>query len=96
MLPLRTLLAGPEPYYGKIVRVRGYFVLAIENTSLLEPEQRRGRVFVDLQRLPATSEDQVFACRLKLVEVQGYVSHVPHRGTERLVIFAEAMASPAK
>jgi hypothetical protein len=76
--------------------MRGYFILALENTVLLEPVQRQESVLVNFKKLPAETAEQLLACRSKAVEVQGYVTHVPHRGKERVVIFAEAMATAGR
>ncbi len=96
LVTFRELLRDPEPYYGQRVRMRGYFILALENTVLLEPVRRQESVRVDFKNLPAKTAEQLLACRLKAVELQGYVTHVPHRGKERVFILADAMATARK
>lgn len=92
---LIRLLADAHEYYGKKVQVRGYFVLAMDNISLLEPTKREQSIMVDVRQLPATDARQLIACRLKLVDVQGYVTHVPSRGGERVTIIANTMTAPS-
>ena len=94
LVPVEKLLATASDYYGKLVRTRGYFVLEHENISLLEPTTRATRIMLDVSKLPANEPEQLTACRLKLVEVQGYLTHVPMRGGEKTTILAEAMVSP--
>ena len=96
-IEIETLLSNPEPYYGQQVVLRGYFVLAgVETTALLEPKRRQTHILVSIKKLPAESEEQVLACRLKLVDVQGYITHVPSRGGEAPIIFGEAMVAPTR
>ncbi len=90
-LSLAELVQRPEAYYGQLVSVRGYFVLALENVSLLEPVRRKESILVGVRKLPAETEEQLLACRLKLVDVQGYITHVPNRGKGETMIFAQAM-----
>ena len=92
-LSLRTVSENPQSYYGRLVRVRGYFILAVENTVLIEPEHRQAKIYVNVQKLPADTGSKLADCKLKLVEVQGFVTHVPHRGNEVTTIFAQAMSS---
>ena len=96
MVRIDQLVRSPDSHYGERVRVRGYFILALENVSLLEPELRQESVLLNIQKLPAKDADDIRACRLKLVDVTGYVTHVPHRGAERTIIFAESMIAPSK
>jgi hypothetical protein len=93
LVSLSKLLANTGDYYGKHVRTRGYFILAFENISLVEPTKRTENVVLDVRKLPATDPQQLIACRLKFVNVQGYVTHVPVRGGERITIIADAMTS---
>jgi len=94
LIPMKTLLATGSGYYGKLVRTRGYFLLNFEGVSVVEPTMRASRVMLDVSKLPATDPEQLTACRLKLVDVQGYLTHVPMRGGEKTTIVAEAMGSP--
>jgi hypothetical protein len=96
-LEVEKLLSNPEPYYGEKVVLRGYFVMDhVETTALLEPKRRQGHILVSIRKLPAERAEQILACRLKLVDVQGYITHVPSRGGEAPIIFGEAMLSAAK
>lgn len=90
------LMANPDRYHGPPIILRGYFILRIENVSLLEPTRRKDSVLVDVQKLPAENAQELLACRLKLVDVQGYLTHVPNRGREDLMIVAQAIVSPQK
>jgi len=94
VVPLSVILADGNAYYGQMVRVRGYLIVAMENTSLVEPTRREESVVLDVRGLPATDPQQLTACRLKLVDVEGYVTHVPTRGGERLAIVARSMIAP--
>src|SRR5690349_14984447 len=39
-MEMETLLANPEPYYGRELVLRGYFILEdVETTALLEPKR---------------------------------------------------------
>jgi hypothetical protein len=89
-------MANPDRYHGPPIILRGYFILRIENVSLLEPTRRKDSVLVDVQKLPAENAQELLACRLKLVDVQGYLTHVPNRGREDLMIVAQAIVSPQK
>jgi hypothetical protein len=86
-----ALLVDPTQYYGRLVRVRGYFLLELENDSLLEPQHRQQRVHLMIEKLPVRAVADLKACRHKLVEVEGYLNHVPHRGRQRTIIFAQSM-----
>jgi hypothetical protein len=88
---LSEFLQDPQRYYGLRVRIRGYFVLETERTVLLEPTERQDYLMLNISRLHVGTADEIFACRSKLVDVDGYLTHVPHRGTERPVIFADGM-----
>jgi hypothetical protein len=96
-MEIAALLSDPVPHYGQKVVLRGYFVLdGVETTALLEPKRRQSHILVSIKKLPAENAEQVLACRLKLVDVQGYITHVPSRGGEAPIIFGEAMLSAAK
>ncbi len=87
-----TLVSNPEPQYGRQVVLRGYFILeGVETTALLEPNHRKAHILLGIRRLPVKTRAQILACRSKLVDVQGYITHVPSRGGEALIIYSEAM-----
>lgn len=88
---MATLIANPAPYVGKLIRTRGYFVLQRENIAVFEPLHRKDRVLVDVAGLPATSEQELLQCRLKLVDVVGEVGTVHARSGEQLHIRATAL-----
>lgn len=85
-------IAAPERYYGTRLSLVGYLVLGTELTRLIEPTRRKNSVYVDLSRVRAQSAQQVLDCKLKLVRVQGYVSHARMRGGDKPMIFAEALS----
>lgn len=89
---MATLIANPGTYLGKVIRIRGYFVLQVENVAVFEPVQRKARVLVDVSRLPARSEQELLQCRLKLVDIEGEIGTVHSRSGEHLHIRARAMA----
>ncbi len=96
-LEIEKLLANPEAYYGKKVVLRGYFILqGVETIALLEPKHRTNHILVNVERLPAETGDDLLSCRLKIVDLEGYITHVPARGGEALIIFGEAMVGPSK
>lgn len=87
-----TLVSDPEPQYGRQVVLRGYFILeGVETTALLEPKHKKAHILVGIRRLPVETGAHILACRSKLVDVQGYITHVPSRGGEALIIYSEAM-----
>jgi hypothetical protein len=93
-MEIDTLLANPEPYFGRQVVLRGYFILdGRETTALVEPKRRESRILLSIRKLPAETPQEILDCRLKLVDVQGYVTHVPSRGAEAPIIFGEVMVS---
>ena len=96
-LEIETLLSNLEPYYGKKLVLRGYFILQdVDTTVLLEPNHRKSHIRVNVEKLPAETADELLSCRLKLVDLEGYITHVPARGGEAPIIFGEAMVSPSK
>lgn len=91
-MEIQELLSNPSPYYGQPLIVRGYLIVQdVETTALLEPKHRQSHILINIRKLPAETAEQLLACRLKLVDVQGYVTHIPTRGGDAPIIFAEAM-----
>src|SRR5689334_853992 len=50
---LGELLKEPERYFGQPIRIRGYFILELENTSLLDPDHRQDGILINIRKLPA-------------------------------------------
>lgn len=92
-LAVHRLLSDPDPYYGRQIVLRGYFVLeGVEMTALMD-DHGQEHVLLSIRKLPARTAEQVLACRSKLVDVQGYLTHVPSHGGEVPILFANAIGA---
>jgi hypothetical protein len=96
-MQIDTLVSNPDAEFGRRVVLRGYFILeGVETTALLEPDRRKAHILLGIRRLPVETAGQLLVCRSKLVDVQGYITHVPSRGGEALIVYGEAMVGVAE
>lgn len=90
---VRQLVADIGAHKGRRFRVTGYFLLQFERIRLVDPKRRELAILVDLSRLRVESVEELKSCDLKLVEIEGFVTHLPIRAGEAPSVLAETIQS---
>lgn len=77
---------------GRLVRVRGLFRLAFDLVALADPSKQTDMVPLDLAHLPREQAEQLYACRSRLLDVQGYVREAPKSENSKVLVEVIALA----
>jgi hypothetical protein len=91
-------LRTPEDYFGRRLQVSGFFRYQFELTALFDPrlgQQGAEGVLLGTQRL-GSENLRLRYCYGKRVVVEGYLTHIPSRGGEKVLLVAEGIGLPKR
>lgn len=87
-----SVLDDRESHEGQVVRARGYLIFGErEVTGLMDANDRKRAIHVQLLGLPVASVEEILPCRSRLVDFQGRVGHFRKGEREVPILFAEAL-----